>query len=110
MKLLIDHNLSFRLVPGLANLFPGSRHVRELGLERADDRELWDFARANGFAIVSKDADFHQLSFALGHPPKVVWIKRGNCSRREIEVMLSGASPELEAFDADADASFVVIE
>ncbi len=91
MKLLIDHNLSFRLVARLTDLFPGSVHVRGLGLERADDAVLWEFARDGGYVIVSKDADFHQLSFALGHPPKVVWIKRGNCSTREIELALRTA-------------------
>jgi predicted nuclease of predicted toxin-antitoxin system len=74
MKLLFDHNLSFRLVPALGQSFPGSMHVRDLGLSTADDFAIWDYARQNGFAIVSKDSDFFHRSMLLGHPPKVVWI------------------------------------
>jgi predicted nuclease of predicted toxin-antitoxin system len=63
MKLLFDHNLSYKLVGRLADLFPDSELVRNVNLHEADDRTVWEHARANGFAIVSKDEDFHQLSF-----------------------------------------------
>jgi predicted nuclease of predicted toxin-antitoxin system len=58
VKLLFDQNLSRRLVPILAEQFPGSNHIVELGLDTATDREVWTFARDNGFAIASKDSDF----------------------------------------------------
>jgi predicted nuclease of predicted toxin-antitoxin system len=84
--------------------------VRNVALERADDLAIWDFARENGLVVVSKDADFHQLSFALGHPPKVVWIKRGNCSTREVERLLRRELGAIEAFEREIEASFLVIE
>ena len=71
MRLLLDQNLSPRLLPFLGDFYPGSRHVRELGLQAADDDAVWRHAAEHGFAIVSKDADFHERSFLLGHPPKV---------------------------------------
>ena len=58
MKLLFDHNLSFKLVGRLAELFPGSEHVHSVNLHEADDRTIWEYARTNSFAIVSKDEDF----------------------------------------------------
>ena len=61
MKLLFDHNISHKLVEHLADLFPGSEHLRNINLHEADHRTVWEYARANGFAIVSKDEDFHQL-------------------------------------------------
>src|SRR5712692_6503846 len=70
MKLLFDHNLSYKLVGRLADLFPDAAHVRNVHLHEADDPTVWEYARANGFAIVSKDEDFHQLSFLYGAPPK----------------------------------------
>ncbi len=82
MKLLFDENLSDRLVDRLADLFPGSRHVKELGLEQRDDLVVWQHARDHGFVIVTKDGDFHQLSFLLGSPPKVVWLRLGNCTTK----------------------------
>ena len=109
MKLLFDHNLSYRLVDSFADIFQGSDHVRNVGLGRADDNTVWQYAAREGFAIVSKDSDFHQLSFVRGHPPKVVWIRRGNCSTDEIESLLRQRQADLLAFEADPDASFLVL-
>ena len=91
MRQLFDQNLSPRLLAILAALYGGSTHVRNEGLEAADDDTVWEYAASHGFAIVSKDADFHQRSFLLGAPPKVIWIQRGNCGTEEIAVpWLSG--------------------
>jgi predicted nuclease of predicted toxin-antitoxin system len=78
MKLLFDHNLSYKLVARLADLFPDSEHVRNVNLHEADDRTVWEYARANGFAIVSKDEDFQQLSFLYGHRLKWYLTVRSN--------------------------------
>ena len=72
MKLLFDENLSPRLASRLADLFPDSTHVRDIGLKAAADPGVWDYARLNGFMIVSKDADMHDLSLIFGNPPKVI--------------------------------------
>jgi predicted nuclease of predicted toxin-antitoxin system len=58
MKLLFDQNLSPRLPRLLEDLYPDSAHIRELGMRDATDTQIWEYARANGFAIVSKDSDF----------------------------------------------------
>lgn len=94
MRPLFDQNLAPRLVHDLADLYPDSAHVRDIGLKSSTDREIWDFARDQGYVIVSKDTDFQQMSFVWGHPPKVIWIRRGNCSVRESE---SNSSNELGA-------------
>ncbi|MBZ5546083.1 MAG: DUF5615 family PIN-like protein, partial [Acidobacteriia bacterium] len=80
MKLLFDQNLSPRLVQALASVYPDSVHVRDCGLQHADDESVWEFAGRNGFTIVSKDSDFRQRSFLFGFPPKVIWVRLGNCS------------------------------
>jgi predicted nuclease of predicted toxin-antitoxin system len=85
VRLLLDQNLSPRLVSTLADVFPRSIHVSDVGLSRATDEVVWNYAAQHGYVIVSKDAEFHQRSFLLGHPPKVVWIRRGNCSTGDIE-------------------------
>jgi hypothetical protein len=66
VKLLLDQNLSPRLLRTLEAVYPGSSHVRLLGLRDADDVVVWEFARDHDFIIVSKDSDFHQRSFVLG--------------------------------------------
>jgi len=102
MKLLFDHNLPPLLVSRLANLFPQSQHVFALGLDRASDWEIRDYARQNGYFIVTKDADFSELCVLRGFPPKIVWIRRGNCSAMALEQLLRQHSDEIEALETDA--------
>lgn len=90
-------------------MFPGSVHVSEVDLERADDRGVWDYATANAFVIVSKDEDFHQLAFLLGPPPKVVWVRLGNCTTADIDQVLREGLERLETFEAEGDASFLIL-
>jgi predicted nuclease of predicted toxin-antitoxin system len=102
MKLLLfDQNLSPRLVERLADIYPGSLHVDGIGLPTAPDREVWQYARQHDYIIVTKDADFSELSLLLGFPPKVIWIRRGNCSTGDIERMLT---ENYEAIAALSDA------
>lgn len=109
MKLLFDENLSDRLTRALAEEFPGSVHVRQVGLASADDHDVWEHARREGLIIVSKDSDFHQRSLLFGPPPKVVWIQIGNCSTDEIVDLLRRHRGDLEDFDADPQAAFLVL-
>jgi predicted nuclease of predicted toxin-antitoxin system len=87
MKLLFDQNLSYRLVPALESLYPGSVHIRDVGLATADDETVWNYAKQHGLVIVSKDMDVYHRSILFGHPPKVVWIRLGNCTATHLGVM-----------------------
>jgi predicted nuclease of predicted toxin-antitoxin system len=109
VRLLLDQNLSPRLVGVLQDLYPGSTHVREVGLASADDDAVWTFAARHELGIVSKDSDFRQRSFVLGHPPKVVWIARGNCSTEEVAELLRDRHADLLAFERDDAASFLAL-
>lgn len=88
MKLLLDENLSPRLVKEIATLWPESAHVDILGMRGSSDSVLWAFARDRGFAIVSKDSDFRSLALVRGAPPKVIWLQIGNSSTAEIAALL----------------------
>ncbi len=107
MKLLLDQNLSPRLAETLIDLFPDSAHVRDLGLERAGDEDVWRHARDHGYVLVSKDADFRQLSFLYGFPPKVVWIRVGNCSTADVERLLRARAERIREFVSDPDAAIL---
>ena len=109
MRLLFDQNLSCRLPRALAEQFPQSVHVRDVGLASADDAVVWEFARANSLAIVTKDADFHQRSFVFGSPPRVVWIRRGNCSTDAIIDLLKQRRDKIEEFGRNLEAAFLVV-
>lgn len=109
MRLLLDENLSFRLAALLADAFPGTVHVRDVGLSGADDDAVWEHARAHGLAVASKDSDFHDRARLHGPPPKLVWIQRGNCSTRDIERVLRRHRADLERFGSDPAAAVLVL-
>lgn len=109
MRLLVDQNLSFRLVTLLGDQFPQSVHARSIGLARALDEEVWAIAKSQGLTIVTKDADFHQLSLVKGHPPKVIWVRLGNASTDMIAALLGRHLADIEAFAADPEAAFLAL-
>ncbi len=78
MKLLLDENLSDRIIHRIIDLYPDSAHVKTLALINTDDSIIWEYAKLNDFMIVSKDADFHQRSLLYGHPPKFIYLRIGN--------------------------------
>lgn len=88
MKLLFDQNLSHRLPARFADLFPGSAHIRAASLDQAPDNQIWEYARANDFCIVTQDSDFAERSKLYGAPPKVVWLRCGNSTPQQVEAIL----------------------
>jgi predicted nuclease of predicted toxin-antitoxin system len=109
MRLLFDENLSPELVRLLADLFPDSEHVRDVGLKSADDPLVWKYAQPHSFIIRSKDSDMHQRSFLFGYPPKVVWVRLGNCSTSDVANLLRKHFAAIESFAADDYASFLTL-
>jgi predicted nuclease of predicted toxin-antitoxin system len=88
VKLLFDQNLSRRLVIRLADIFPNSSHVQFHGLTEATDTEIWEFAKSEGFCIVTQDVDFAEKSRLYGSPPKVIWLRCGNVPTNQVEAIL----------------------
>lgn len=95
MKLLLDQNLSFRLVEPLQDAYPDTTQVRLVGLEHADDQAVWEYARQHDFVIVTKDSDFHELSLLAGPPPKVIWLRVGNVPTNAVLELLTSRADEL---------------
>ncbi len=109
MKLLFDQNLSFKLCQALADLFPGSSQVRLLGLAEADDRAVWQHAKANAFVLVTQDSDFAEMAALYGHPPKVIWLRCGNQPSKAIENRLGSHALDITAFEQDLNATCLEI-
>lgn len=109
MKLLLDENLSRRLVPALQARFPGSSQVTLLGLERATDAELCDHAARHDFVICSKDDDFQRLVAARGYRPRLIQLAMGNASNEAVLAALLAAADRLEAAFADPGTGVVVL-
>lgn len=110
MKLLLfDQNLSPYLVERLSDLYPNSVHVSQLRLDTALDRVVWEYARQHDYMIVTKDADFSEMGLLLGFPPKVIWIRRGNCSTREIELLLRDNYEAMVTLSDDPDTGVLTL-
>jgi predicted nuclease of predicted toxin-antitoxin system len=109
VKLLFDENLSHRLVALLADRFPRSTHVRDVGLLGAEDERIWAYAAENAFLLVSKDTDFYQRSLVFGAPPKVVWLRIGNAPTRAVFTLLRDRYLSVRRFAEDPEATFLTI-
>jgi predicted nuclease of predicted toxin-antitoxin system len=102
MKLLLDENLSRRLVPFLQKDFPGSTQVALLGLEQASDLVIWHHAKNNDFVMVTRDADFEELSSVHGMPPQVIWLRTPNQSKSAVlNLLLNNREAIDNALDND---------
>lgn len=101
VRVLFDEQLSESLLQHLQDLAPDAVHVRRLGLGGSGDAVVWQRAIDLGCVLVTKDEDFHRLSVLKGAPPKVVWIRLGNCSTRDIANLLRERWPRIEEFVND---------
>ncbi|BFM39144.1 DUF5615 family PIN-like protein [Synechocystis sp. LKSZ1] len=110
MKLLLDENLSDRIIYKIIDLYPDSEHVKTLKLINTDDVVIWEYAKANGFAIVSKDSDFHQRSLLYGHPPKFIYLRVGNCSTSKITRILRDNWNIIVQFESSKTESLLVLK
>ena len=110
MKLLLDENVSDRIVQQIADLFPDSTHVKFVGLKEADDTAVWHWAKQQGFTIVAKDTDFYQRAILLGHPPKFIWLRVGNCPTSLIVNLLRSRCEIIRQFVDSPTESLLVLE
>jgi predicted nuclease of predicted toxin-antitoxin system len=109
VKLLLDENLSPRLAELLSDLYPGSAHVHQCGLGSSDDSTIWEYAKANGFTIVSKDSDFEERSIILGCPPKVILLRASNCTSKVIAGLLRTPFFQIDSFIREREETCLVI-
>jgi len=110
MKLLLDQNISYRLINRIIDVFPDSKQVRELGLENATDSEIFKYAKDNHFTIVTFDSDFCELSVLKGFPPKIIWIRTGNTTTKNLEVLLKSKHKVIEQFFKENFACLEITE
>src|SRR5437867_2115393 len=104
MKLLVDQNISHRILAYLLQIFPGSSHIRNEGLLNSNDYDIFMYARKNNFsAIVTLDIDFSFLLSIHGIPPKVIWLRTGNCSTKYLGELLQKKEQIISSFIKETD-------
>ena len=110
VRLLLDENLSERLLSLLYDRFPDSSHVRLIGLGGADDLVIWERARSEGALLVTKDEDFLRLSVTRGFPPKVICLAIGNAGNPATAALLLDHTEAIEAFSTHPEAGFLMLK
>jgi predicted nuclease of predicted toxin-antitoxin system len=109
MKLLFDQHLSRWLVDRLADVYSLSSHVALIGIDRDPDEVVWNYAKFHDLVIVTKDADLAELGYVRGFPPKVIWLRSGNCTTDEIEEVIRASHDAIAAFGQDPEATVLEI-
>jgi predicted nuclease of predicted toxin-antitoxin system len=109
VKLLLDENLSSRLVRRIADLFPDSAHVGTEGLLQSPDTSVWAYAKSNDFSIVTADADFYELATTLGPPPKVIWLRGCDYPTAVAEDLIRGQAIRIAEFIEDPERSVLIL-
>lgn len=90
--------------------FPGSSQVVLLGMESATDKEVWLRAKVDGYVVVTRDADFQELSLVWGSPPQVVRLRTPNQTRAAVlKLLLDNKAAILEALEVDGVSSIELI-
>lgn len=88
MKLLLDQNISYRVVKKLSEAYAVVDTVRDHGLYEKDDRTIWEYSRQYGYTVVTFDEDLYNLSTLYGPPPKIIWFRTGNLTNDEVAELL----------------------
>ena len=101
MKLLFDQNISHKVLQYLPSVFHGSTSVKQEGLTNLPDKEIWDFAKKHRYTIVTQDSDFNDLNALLGFPPKIIWVRTGNLTTKQIVDVIVKYTPDIEGFLKD---------
>lgn len=109
MKLLFDHNLSPSLVNRLGDIYPNSQHLFNLKLDTAEDSVVWQYAREHEFMIVTKDSDFSELSLLKSFPPKVIWIRIGNCITNDVESLIRSNAEQINEFGRKSSLGILIL-
>jgi predicted nuclease of predicted toxin-antitoxin system len=103
MKLLFDQNISFRITNKLQRYFSGCQQVSDCKLSDCEDPEIWEYAKENDFVIVKFDSDFYDISIINGHPPKIIWIRTGNLTTKEIVQLMIENQKTINSFIEEDD-------
>ena len=109
MKLLIDENISYRIIKLIENQFPGSIHVSSISNSRITDFEIWKHAKDNNYVIVTYDEDFYEWQLIKENPPKIIWLRFGNMPTEIIANKLIKNIPNIQSFLEDKDLSLLEI-
>lgn len=102
--------ITYRLVwLVVLQLYPNSNHLFNLNLDTAEDSFVWEYAKDNDFTIVTKDSNFSELRLLRGFPPKVIWIRIGNCTTNDLESLIRSHTKEIDNFYRESNIGILIL-
>ena len=111
MKLLLDQNISYRLISKIEYLFPNTDQVKRLKLDGKTDHQIWNYTRLNGYTILTFDGDFCDIAAVKGHPPKIIWLRTGNLTTAQLaEVIISRADLIVDFIVSQSSEAWACLE
>jgi predicted nuclease of predicted toxin-antitoxin system len=78
-------------------------------LRGVEDSQIWEYARAHGFVIASKDTDFRERSYVEGFPSKVIWLDVGNAGTDAIVQLLRAEHARVLRFETAPGTSLLIL-
>jgi predicted nuclease of predicted toxin-antitoxin system len=96
--LLLDENISHKLINPLNDNFEGIKHIKEFTATGTDDHTIWEIAKKNSLTIVTFDSDYEDILSINGFPPKIIWLRFGNVSTVTIARTLLHHFPTILSF------------
>jgi predicted nuclease of predicted toxin-antitoxin system len=103
MKILLDQDISYRLVNKLSSIFSEVQHVKSCNLLDVKDLTIWNYAKTHSYSVVTFDSDFYDFSLLYGHPPKVIWIRTFDQTSTNIEKLLTNFQLSIQQFLQEDD-------
>jgi predicted nuclease of predicted toxin-antitoxin system len=101
--LLFDQNISHKILKLLPELYIESSSVKQENLINATDKQIWKYAKRNGFTIFTQDSDFNDLNILYGFPPKIIWLRTGNLNTKSIVRVLIDNQDEISNFSINEE-------
>ena len=100
MKLLLDENLSWRMIKKLSPFFEEIIHSSDIKiLQPPNDISIWNYAKKNGFTIISKDDDFEKIVLLRKAPPKLIYLKTYNLDTKKLVELIIDSKKKIIEFE-----------
>ena len=109
MKLLIDENISYRIIKLINKHIPNSIHVSSIRKNRFSCLDIWLYAKDNDYIIVTYDEDFYEWQSLRDYPPKIIWFRFGNSNTEIIADKLINNIEQIKKFYKNKDIGLLEI-